>query len=208
MAANAANAQRAADAEIASRQAVAAQWVSFTQGLVAAGQQGTDAVKSFIKQQIIAYAAGAAAKGMASAIEQIPMPYALIAGAAFAAAALGATLAFGQGLNQGGFVRGGQAGRDSVNIRATPGEYVASTGEVSGFLKFASRLLGDQNARDLAGMAGMKQGTGSDTRRQAQPNSGSVTVVNQMWQPAPVAMMRLTRSQGHTVRKLQARGMM
>jgi hypothetical protein len=204
---NATATKREADARIAANKAMAAQVVTTTQGLIAAGQQGTDATKDFVKQQIVAYAAVAAARGMESAIEQLGMPLGLIAGAAFAAAALGATLAFGQGLNQGGFVRGGVAGRDSVNVRATPGEYVASTGEVSGFLKFASRLLGDQQARDLAAMAGMSRGGNGTTPQAAPQQSTSVQIVNKTWVPDSVAMMKMSRRQAKSVVKLRQRGM-
>jgi hypothetical protein len=133
------------------------------------------------------------------------MPYGLVLGAAFAAAAFGAVAASGQSLAGGGFVRGGERGRDSVPTILSPGEYVSSTSEVAGFVKFATRLLGDQRGRELAGVAGM--GQGQARAETGGGRGGDVVINNAIWYPDTVAKLRMTRDQAGAVRQLQARGM-
>ena len=148
--------------------------------------------------QILAVKASAAAAE--KVYEMVPMPWAIPASAAAAAAAYGSIIALTAKLQKGGFVTGGQPGRDSVPAMLTPGEYVMSTSQVDAFAAFAAKILGQQQGQQLTGIAAAPQGRGGGTQ-----------IVNhfssQQMFPDQVVGRKAMRRQARSVQHLQRMGM-
>ena len=175
-------------------------------------KMGMAALRDAVLKRITTYAVEAAAGGMSKSVAQLG-PFGLIVGAGVAAAAFAAVMAFAQKLNTGGFVRdqqagfvaGGMPGRDSTMAALTPGELVASTGEVQGIRKFLSRLVSDDKARDISGMVGMGGTQRGDTRMAA---ANQTVIINpRTWVPDRTEELRMARRLGdNTARRLRVLG--
>jgi len=155
---------------------------------------------------ITAFAAEAAAAIFAKTIEALGFPAGPIAGAALGAATAAAILALKAGVAasfaEGGFVRGGVPGRDTVPILAQEGEFVMSQSDVRGFRKFASKILGASSGNQLADVSrGVDQ-----ARTQAGNLIEKTTIVNRMWFPARVEESRMSIRQARSRARLRDLG--
>lgn len=206
--------QAQAEASIAAAAQTGAAWGTALGQAIAGAEDAEDAVKQLGKQAIIAVlnaaktfiiakATEAGASAYADSVEKEGVPLGLVIGAGFAAAAIAAVTALISRLQDGGFVTGGLQGRDSVPALLAPGEFVMSRGEVSGFQKFAKRMLGEGAGQQLANAAQQTR-TGS----QAPPTSqvGTINFNNQMMFPDRVMMGDASRRQSTVVNRLQQRG--
>lgn len=185
------------------------------QGFAEQGEAGEDAAERIGKATISgvldiigALTAEAAAAILTRAIEALPFPAGIIVGTV-AAAGIVATFAairasVTQGFAEGGFVRGGTPGRDSVPILAQEGEFVMSRSDVMGFRKFASKILGSSSGEQLA-QVGRRSG---EAITKAGDLTENTTIINRFWFPNRIEEMRMSRRQAIAQNRLRSLGMM